>query len=270
MNPIKSYKSISDKLKAFEPISLTEMSAVKLMDRSEVKFTIPVDKLADILEDVRHQYKILEMKGSRIFDYETLYFDTPSLDLYHQHHAGHLNRCKIRFRNYIDTDTSFFEIKVKNNKGRTVKTRVPDQLGNMQEISRLSREFIESETNFDSGQFKPALWVFYSRLTLVSTYSTERITIDINLRFRAGEKQKQYSNLAIVEVKQEKKNSNSIFLERMQLQRFKQQGMSKYCLGVVSLFDRAKGNRFKSKVNLLNKINNTNASNTASRIHQYV
>ncbi len=270
MTTNQPFLAINQHLTDFAPITLPEMESVKLMDRSEVKFTIPVVKLADILASVQDHYRILEMKDTRIFDYETLYFDTPSMDLYHQHHAGHLNRCKIRFRNYVDTNTSFFEIKLKNNKGRTIKTRIPDQLSELNEIGEQSSAFLETKTAYKSDQFQPAVWVFYSRLTLVSTCSAERITIDLNLRFRSGDKQKHFTQMAVVEVKQEKKHANSVFLDLMQKRRFKQSGMSKYCLGVASLFDQVKRNRFKPKLNFLNKINNFHATITASRPTQFV
>ncbi|PWJ57891.1 VTC domain-containing protein [Dyadobacter jejuensis] len=251
----KVYSNIVEQLSGFYPISLAEMESVKLMDRAEIKFTMPVENLLDIFERVQNDYRVLTMKGLTIFDYETLYFDTPNMDLYHSHHSGRLNRCKLRYRNYVDTNTSFFEIKVKNNKGRTVKTRVTEPISQTEEIGPKGQSFLKSSTTLDPSDFKPCLWVYYSRLTLVSKHSAERITIDLDLKFKSGNRQKSYDHLAIIEVKQEKKKSVSPFLELMHQMRYKSGGLSKYCLGVVSIKDQVKTNRFKSKVNFLNKIN---------------
>ena len=46
------------------------------------------------------------------------------MTLYHDHHNGKLNRYKVRRRRYIDTDTEFLEVKLKNNKKRTIKSRI--------------------------------------------------------------------------------------------------------------------------------------------------
>ncbi|WP_025764614.1 polyphosphate polymerase domain-containing protein [Dyadobacter tibetensis] len=266
----QTFLSIANQIESFDPISLGEMESVKLMNRMEVKFTLPVEKLADILYQVQAHYRILEMGETRIFDYETLYFDSEAMDLYHQHHAGHLNRYKIRYRNYINTQSSFFEIKQSNNKGRTHKTRIPDQLNDQEDLGSASRQFLQKSTDYDPNLLKPTLWVYYSRLTLVSIHAVERITIDLNLRFRAGNSHQDYGQLIVIEVKQEKQNSASPFLDLMQKMRYKSGGMSKYCLGVVSLYENVKRNRFKAKVNYLNKINHSYVISAASRIPQFI
>ncbi|MBK7182175.1 MAG: VTC domain-containing protein [Bacteroidetes bacterium] len=111
-------------LNTFTPITLAEMDSVKLMDRTDTKFLFPVNSLHAILNEIKDQYRILEVNGNRISQYESLYFDTPDFDLFHQHRRGKLNRYKVRFRRYVESELNFFEIKFKNNKGRTIKDRV--------------------------------------------------------------------------------------------------------------------------------------------------
>ena len=45
-------------------------------------------------------------------------------DLYHRHHIGRSNRFKVRSRRYVESDLCFFEVKYRNNKGRTIKNRI--------------------------------------------------------------------------------------------------------------------------------------------------
>jgi len=75
------------------------------------------------LEDLRAYYRILDINGVRQNQYDSIYFDTPDLDLYHLHHNDRKNRFKIRYRKYVDSNLSFFELKMKNNKYRTIKKR---------------------------------------------------------------------------------------------------------------------------------------------------
>ena len=53
-------------LNSFEPITLKEMDGVKLMDRTDTKFTFHVSELPRILTSVNESYKVLEIENKRI------------------------------------------------------------------------------------------------------------------------------------------------------------------------------------------------------------
>ena len=61
--------------------------------------------------------------GKLIHDYKSLYYDTEDWKFYLDHHNGRVNRNKIRFREYVGSKLTFLEIKLKNNKGKTIKKR---------------------------------------------------------------------------------------------------------------------------------------------------
>jgi hypothetical protein len=145
----ESFQVISQKVAQFESISLAEMENVKLMSRTDAKFVIPLGMLGAILEDLRPHYRLLEVNGHRFADYETLYFDTDTLQLYHDHQSGRLNRYKIRQRNYLQSNLIFTEVKFKNNKGRTVKTRVSQQQLPGEEFDENALIFLTKKTPFN-------------------------------------------------------------------------------------------------------------------------
>ena len=103
-------------LSRFHPITLGEMDGVRLLDRLDTKFTFNRTLLTGILEEMMKDYSILDIEGRRVSRYETIYFDTPEHLFYLHHHNGKLNRYKIRFRKYVDSGDTFFEIKLKNNR----------------------------------------------------------------------------------------------------------------------------------------------------------
>ncbi|MCE9538823.1 MAG: VTC domain-containing protein, partial [Bacteroidetes bacterium] len=117
-------KNLNSILAEFSPITLKEMDGVKLMDRIDTKYVFTVQQLPVLLEQLKNDYKILTVEGNRLSRYESLYFDTKNFDLYHCHHRRKPNRYKIRFRKYVESNLHFFEVKFKNNKGRTIKNRV--------------------------------------------------------------------------------------------------------------------------------------------------
>ena len=109
----------------FEPISLSEMDSVKLMNRSDTKFVFSNQTLLQTLPKLQGYYRVLEIENIRLSSYQSLYYDTEDFQFYHQHHNGKTNRNKVRYREYIDSGISFLEIKHKNNKGKTIKKRIP-------------------------------------------------------------------------------------------------------------------------------------------------
>lgn len=239
-------------LDSFNPISLDEMESVKLQNRTDTKFTFTSVKLIPLLKELSEHYRILEINGIRLSKYETLYFDTPELKLYTLHHNGKLNRYKVRFRTYADSGLNFFEVKFKNNKGRTIKNRVRRKTFH-DDIEGKSEQLLLEKTPLIAGTLKPAIWVNYSRITLVSKQSTERLTIDVGLNYKNNLKKKAFPHLVIAEVKQENTN-NSVFIDLMRENRILSTSISKYCFGISCLYNQIKKNNFNLKIRNINKL----------------
>ncbi len=229
------------------------MDRVKLMDRMDTKFVFPLSQLANILQTIHSDYQVLAVNGHRISRYESLYFDTKGFDLYHHHHRGKLNRYKIRFRKYVESELNFFEVKFKNNKGRTIKDRIKQPaIGDR--ITDKAEHLLREKTSITADQLEAKLWVNYSRITLVNKHSTERVTIDLHLQFKNDIHSKDFQNLVIAEVKQDKTASSSPFIRLMKKHRIREGSISKYCFGIISLFRDIKHNNFKLKILQLTKL----------------
>lgn len=234
-------------LEEFEPISLKEMDSVKLMDRTDTKYTFHRDDFDRVLKEILPYYRVLEIDGKRVSRYKTLYYDTVEYSLYTRHHNGELNRYKIRHRTYVESNIGFLEVKFKSNKGRTVKDRikkkdVPLCWENETEV------FLKKQLPFDPHQLKPIIWVNYSRLTLVNRTSAERLTIDLDLEFEQGDVKKDLRSLVIAEVKQEKRKA-SPFLKVMKQFHIREGSISKYCMGIaLTSRKKVKRNNFKEKL----------------------
>jgi hypothetical protein len=242
---------IPEVLTKFRPITLEEIGKVKLMDRRDTKFVFPAVRLPEILEELTSLYRILEVKGERTPRYETVYYDTSEFFNYYQHHSKHLNRFKVRTRKYLDTDDSFFEIKFKNNHGRTIKERIKmdDASGG---IDDRVRTFIHRMSTLDASLLEPKIKVQYGRITLVNPEETERVTIDCNLQYSNETCQRSYEEVIIAEVKQDHRTC-SAFIRLMRKKKIREFSISKYCLGIVSLYGHVKHNRFKTKLRYINK-----------------
>ncbi len=245
--------AIEKALLQLAPISLSEMDSVKLMNRVDTKYVFSLKLLPDFLTAVANQYRVLEINQKKIIPYQTLYYDTAERSLYMKHHSGHLNRHKIRYRKYGESNLGFFEIKFKNNKGRTVKERIK-RLAVPQELNGEVQLFIENKSPYLANTLAPVVWTNFSRMTLVSNTATERLTLDVNLEFVSGNKQSILRHVVIAEVKQGSA-SDSVFKRLMRIHHIREGSISKYCMAVATSFPDAKRNNFKEKLRFINKIN---------------
>jgi hypothetical protein len=241
-----------DLFDGFQPISLDEMNNVKLLDRMDRKFMFHIRHLQDILFLAKDDYYILEIAGKRSARYETTYFDTPDYEMFTKHHNGKLNRYKVRFRSYVDSNVNFFEIKFKSNKGRTIKKRIRLKDNNWT-LEGDTADLLERKSPYKSSDIIPAIQVNYTRITLVNKNMKERLTIDLGLNFEHGEKKAAFPSLIIAELKQDR-SGESAFMNIMQTKRIKQASMSKYCLGIASTVNNIKLNNFKAKVRYVNQL----------------
>ncbi|MDD3077967.1 MAG: polyphosphate polymerase domain-containing protein [Paludibacter sp.] len=239
-------------LKCFDPISLADMNKVKLLDRLDKKYMFHVSKFPDILAHAMSDYYALVIDGKNYAAYETTYFDTPDYQMYTMHHNGKLNRYKVRFRTYVDSNLNFFEIKFKTNKGRTIKSRImlPEKdLSLTGDVKKL----LEKKTAYKAEDLVPAMQVNYNRITLVNKKMTERITLDFNLDYMSHGKKVEIPELVIAEIKQDR-SDKSPFVTIMQEKRILPVSLSKYCLGIASIVENVKLNNFKPKVRYVNQL----------------
>ncbi|MEO9510950.1 MAG: polyphosphate polymerase domain-containing protein [Flavobacteriaceae bacterium] len=234
------------------PISLEEMDEVRLMKRTDTKFVIHEKDLASILKSIQNEYRVLQTNKHRAMTYSSLYFDTPLKKFYKDHHNQKVNRTKIRMRKYVESDICFLEVKQKDGRGKTTKTRTSiDEI--TPNLSMDSLEFIKNTTKrtFD---LEPIIWNKFNRVTLVNKTAKERLTIDLNISFKINNSFKAYQNLVIIEVKQERFNRNSAIVQLLKSKQINPYSISKYCIGMIGVYDGLKYNRFKSKLMKINKI----------------
>ncbi|MDP3928767.1 MAG: polyphosphate polymerase domain-containing protein [Bacteroidota bacterium] len=245
-------EGIQNILSRFEPINLQQMDAVKLMDRTDRKFAFLYQQLPQVLQELEPFYHVLEIANTRVSRYRSLYFDDDKLALYHQHHNGRCNRVKVRHRTYVESNLAFWEVKIKNNKGRTIKNRMPLAEVPLNLSSDLSN-FVLEKVGFNAQALQATVWVNYQRITLVNKHSPERLTIDINLQIEHPTQQLQFPNFVIAEVKQPKRSYSPFFNLAKHL-KIREGSLSKYCLAISLIHPKVKQNNFKRKIKQLSTL----------------
>ena len=238
-------------------ISLEEVQKASLMRRKDSKYVFDLRLLPELLEEIRASYRVLEIKGVRSQNYQTFYYDTPELNMYHMHHRGMVNRHKVRFRKYGSSNLMFLEVKQKNGKGVTVKNRMESGNGELV-IKSTEEEFLAEFTPSHCRNIVPVLENSFNRVTLVNETQTERITLDYNLWFSStlSEESIEVPGVAIAEIKYGDQLAGSIFHAALRKAKITPRRISKYCIGMAMLHPDLKQNLFKQKVRRLKRINN--------------
>lgn len=229
----------SDIFSQYETISLTDLNTRALLqNRVDKKFVLPLDNLMKILQECKNEYYILKIDDNCIFDYINLYYDTPELKYYHQHHSGRARRYKIRERIYKNSGSHFIEVKQKKSNGKTIKYRAVSD--NIEQASVFLNQF----SDVNPAELINTLKNNFKRITLLHKNKVEKITIDLNLKFESGTNFINYDNIIIAEVKTEN-YSNIDFCKIMKSYSVREGALSKYCLGMISLNNNIKHNNFK-------------------------
>ena len=244
--------NIEKSLNQFKTISLEDINAVSLMNRIDVKFVFSKSKLIQILSELSSFYHVLTINDIQIQEYSSLYYDTIDRLFFLQHHNNRVNRHKIRFRKYVDSGLTFLEIKLKNNKGKTIKNRmrvndIPMLLSSDQ------KEYIKESIGKELI-LTPQHWINFRRITFVNKSYTERLTIDLDLNFSNKSIHGSFENVIIAEIKKERSSQSSKFTYIAKKYHILPTKLSKYCMSTIDLNPSVKHNRFKKKVLLINKI----------------
>ncbi|MBM6993570.1 MAG: polyphosphate polymerase domain-containing protein [Prevotella sp.] len=255
-------------LNHYKPITLEEMSNIRLLNRTDTKFVTSKAQLRRLLQLAKDDYRVQEVNDERISPYYTVYFDTPDYAMYRRHEAGHTNRQKLRIRSYVHSGLNFLEVKSKNNHGRTHKDRVtmlgfdplhPDYrlpFSVQGEEQPDYDEFIHEHLQCDSSVLIEQIENHFSRITLVNNAKTERLTIDFDLTFDnliTGIHQ-DMDQVVIIELKRDGLTPSPI-LRMLNELRIKKMGFSKYIIGSAMTNPQLLHNRIKPNLRRIARLN---------------
>lgn len=236
-------QQIQEILKTFDSVSLQDLDAVKLQNRIDTKYMLSIQELELVLKEIQKNQKVLEIDGTRLFTYKTIYFDTPDFRFYKDHHNGCINRVKVRCREYVESHLVMYEIKRKlfgtrTDKQRKVIARLPEQIPQedyaLIRYKRLNAQPIEKKM---TNEFR--------RITLTNNEFTERITIDLDIRLSNEHETIDLPEIAVIEVKQGKTDVFSHTIQVLKKLGIRESSFSKYAIGTALLEKSLKHNAFK-------------------------
>ncbi|MGP9695395.1 polyphosphate polymerase domain-containing protein [Brachybacterium sp. AOP25-B2-12] len=212
------------------PIGLDELTArAALLTRTDRKYLVPTDTARRLVAALGPRLRVLDIDGRRAFRYRSTYYDTEALEAFHGAATGRRRRYKVRRRDYLDTGTSFLEVKTRTGRGDSSKQRIeltgsesdlasgePDPVripghrdAEPASISAQARAFVESalsaaDCTAPSGPLLPVLHTTYDRTTLLVEDEGSRLTVDAELTWwdpRDADLRRGLEDLLVIETK---------------------------------------------------------------------
>lgn len=232
---------------AADPISLEEVvSEAALMTRVDKKFLLSAEQFTELMSRLGPDFRIMEIEGRRMFTYESVYFDTPDLEMFTAHKQGRRRRYKIRTRTYADSGLCMFEAKFKGLRGQTVKHRIPYALAERDAINPEATEFLRAQLRAEYNQelphLEPVMRSDYVRGTFVNPLDEERLTCDVNLVYSREDTTVYGPDLFVIETKTA--NGRGAADSALSQMGIRPVSMSKYCLGIALLHPHLAANKW--------------------------
>jgi hypothetical protein len=158
------------------------------MTRVDRKYFVSLDDAAVLLEALPDGWRTLDVAGRRTTHYRSTYFDTDRLTTARAHWQGRRRRWKARSRLYVEDRLCRIEVKVRDGRGRTVKTVADRPRDTYGHLDHASRDFVVDtlaahHLRVDADRLRPVTEVDYERLTLARTDGQGgRLTLDWGVR----------------------------------------------------------------------------------------
>ena len=268
LRPFDSKKCMQTILDRFDPIELSQMKGIRLMNRIDTKYVTTLETLRRFLIMAEEHYYVQDFHGRRMMPYHTIYLDTPDQRMYHDHQRGKKHRYKVRMRMYENDMVSFLEVKNKSNKGRTKKKRteiedltappavIADEgNGSIEERRAMAMGYLQELVPYDAEELIPTIENRFRRITLVNKAKTERLTIDMEISFHNILTGNDVSlpDHVIIELKRDGLIPSPA-TELLRQLRIKKMGFSKMAIGTALTSPELKQNLFKQRIHQIFKM----------------
>ena len=238
---------------AFEPLSALEVKKVKFSDKEEMTYTFNNSFLPQLIESTKGDYSIITNGGKKYSSYKLLYFDTPKNRFYLDAHNGKRNRFVVRYRQCIDSNITYFEVKYMNKKGRKKKKKIKvDEIKTIlgdEELDLLKKVMRKKKAR----KLKPRITCEFKRFILINRQNNHKVIVDSNMKFTNNNSDTHYSDIALAKIIQERYDRNSKFVAALRESGIRQGQIGNYALG-MSIFGNQKSNLYKEKENRINKL----------------
>lgn len=232
-------EDVSSMVGSLPAVDLPALEAgAALLTRVDRKYVVPLVTFERLVHALGDEWNALEIAGSRLFGYSSVYFDTPDLLTYRAHLQRRRRRYKVRVRRYVDSEDCMLEVKRKGVRGRTVKERQAHASWQQMDLGDDGRRFVldclRSHGDPPVSTFLPVVATSNRRATLTSLADTARLTVDTDLTCGWGDLTTALRPGHVV-LESKVEGHGSVVDRLLRTLGERPAEISKYCIGVASL-----------------------------------
>lgn len=249
---------------ALPSIDLDEMAdRASLMTRTDRKYLVTESVASELVRSLADDLHVLEIDGRRAFAYSSLYYDTPDLLSYRAAATRRRRRFKVRRREYVDTGTSFLEVKTRTGRGDTEKVREQTPTLTSEDhpqpgdcpLAGTDADYVAARLQ-DAGigpleqPLLPTLETTYLRTTLLIGSEGSRMTLDQGLVWR-GTAREPYLLDGLVVLETKSAAAPGAADRRLWHAHHRPQRISKFATGMALLHPELPANRWHRTIQRL-------------------
>lgn len=233
------------------PITLPELTErAALQTRTDRKYFVTAEAFRTFAELMSEELDVLDIDGRRLFDYESVYFDSPQMSTYRAHLQRRRRRFKVRTRTYLDSGECMLEVKLEGHRGATVKQRLPHPLDERGHLSASAREHLVEVLAEAYGLEPPddlgaVLTTRYRRATFTARHESARLTCDVGLLCENATRSLRVRPDHVL-VESKAGSSGSVADRMLREMGVRPVRVSKYCVGVAGLHPEMPSNPWHS------------------------
>lgn len=220
------------------PVSLAELvERAELLTRVDRKYLLPVAQARGLIASMAHDARVLEIDGRREFGYLSSYLDTPGRDSFLTSGRSQRRGWKVRTRTYLDSGSSWLEVKTRAARQQTLKQRMQHpEVDASCGLAGDGNAFVAAVIGAALARdLQPVLVTTYRRTTLFLPASGTRVTIDVDLGWAVPATGAGLRRPALAVVETKTGSTPSVADRRLWSRGYRPVRISKFGVGLAAL-----------------------------------
>ena len=201
------------------------------------------------------EFALVKSNEDYMQQFSMLYFDTPQLKMYFEHHNRSASRYQVYRKYKYNNEKSQLIVKSSDNKNNRNKKKFRTSDFEAR-IPLKYFDYIDKNTNHPAFQLKPVLNCDFNRYVFTNKSNDLLITIDADLSFWNDYKTNYLPDLAVATIKTKNYSPQREIANALKLAPGFPSGLNKFSIGMALTNPDLKQNMLKQKIYNLKRISN--------------
>ena len=238
-------------------VSSTEIKKRDFKNEKVQKLLIKKSHLSELLYQFYDECILIGSNEEYVQQFSMLYFDTPELKMYFEHHNRAANRFQVYRKYKYNTGKTHLVVKHSDNKHTNHNKKKKTKYFN-DRIPLKYFDYITKNANHTAFLLKPVLNCDFNRYLFTNISMDSLISVDSELIFWNNQSTVYLTDLAVITIKTKRSSPNREISNALKIAPVFPSGLNKFSIGMALTNPNLKQNMLKQKIYDLKKISNGN------------